>query len=78
MLYLCSVTAKKHEPLPGWEDNFYGLTGFLVTSAMGVARSLHCQGDFVADIVPVDMVINALLATAWQIHRYNIYCVNEV
>lgn len=62
------IVATKQEPLCGWIDNMYGPTGILVFSAMGMLPSLHCHVDFVTDIVPVDMAINALMATAWQVH----------
>lgn len=33
----------------------------------GVLRTLHCDGNMNANIVPVDMCVNALIASAWDI-----------
>lgn len=71
-LLLFLVVATKQDPLPGWIDNVSGATGIIISSGMGLMRSIHCHGYCAADIVPVDMVISALVATAWQVHRYEV------
>lgn len=47
-------------------DNLNGPTGILIGAGKGVIRTMHCNTDLLADIVPVDMVINALLIYAWK------------
>lgn len=38
----------------------------------GLLRVLHCDKDKAADLVPVDLAVNALLCTSWDIHnKYN-------
>lgn len=32
----------------------------------GVVRSMHCNPDFPADVIPVDTAINAIIAAAWE------------
>ncbi|XP_053995401.1 putative fatty acyl-CoA reductase CG5065 [Hylaeus anthracinus] len=61
------VTASYREPLPGWVDNLNGPTGLLVGAAKGVIRSMHCNGNYHAEIVPVDYAINILVAIAYWI-----------
>lgn len=61
-----SVVAVYKEPIQGWVDNLNGPTGILIGGGKGVIRSMHCNTDLVADIVPVDMVINALLIYGWK------------
>lgn len=34
--------------------------------ALGVVRSMHCNPDFPADIVPVDVAMNAIITAAWE------------
>lgn len=34
--------------------------------ALGVVRSMHCNPDFPADILPVDVAMNAIIAAAWE------------
>ena len=54
------------EPVPGWINNYYGPTGIVVAVALGVLRVIHCVGDTSAQIVPVDMCVNSILAGAWD------------
>lgn len=32
----------------------------------GVLRSMHCNPDFPADILPVDVCMNAIITAAWE------------
>ncbi|GLV38329.1 waterproof [Carabus blaptoides fortunei] len=54
------------EPLKGWIDNVYGPNGICAGALMGILGSLWCDENVSANIVPVDMTINALLAVAWS------------
>ncbi|KAL6258578.1 hypothetical protein P5V15_010532 [Pogonomyrmex californicus] len=55
------------EPMPGWVDNLNGPTGLLVGAGKGVIRSMHCNGDYHAEVVPVDIAINNLIVIAFRI-----------
>ncbi|XP_075227257.1 fatty acyl-CoA reductase wat-like [Lycorma delicatula] len=61
------ITASNKEPVPGWIDNVYGLTGVLVGNATGVLRAMECDPHAIADIIPVDMVANIVIASAWNL-----------
>ncbi|XP_057664481.1 putative fatty acyl-CoA reductase CG5065 [Diorhabda carinulata] len=63
------VTAAYKEPIPGWIDNLNGPTGILVGAGKGVIRTMHCNLEYNADIVPVDMAINSLLTVAWKVGK---------
>lgn len=40
---------------------------FLIqTHHTGVVRSMHCNPDFPADVLPVDTAINAIICAAWE------------
>ena len=56
-----------NEPVPGWIDNMYGPTGMLIGVAAGLIRIFHVHKDNNAEIVPVDMCVNSLLAAAYDI-----------
>ncbi|XP_055849110.1 putative fatty acyl-CoA reductase CG5065 [Episyrphus balteatus] len=60
------VTASRKEPVPGWIQGVNGPTGLMIAAARGVLRSMHCNPDFPATIIPVDTAINALIAAAWD------------
>lgn len=58
--------ASLNEPIAGWIDNFNGPTGLLSALAKGLFRSIVCEKNCIADIVPVDIVINLMIAAAWR------------
>jgi fatty acyl-CoA reductase len=55
------------EPFPGWINNVYGPTGVVVGAGVGLLRTMHCDQDKLAEMVPADMVINMMIATAWDV-----------
>ncbi|XP_008560558.1 putative fatty acyl-CoA reductase CG5065 [Microplitis demolitor] len=65
------VTPAWEEPLPGWVDSLNGPVGIIVGAAKGVIRSVHCNGHYHAQIIPVDLAINALIAIGHTIGTCN-------
>ncbi|XP_019646859.1 PREDICTED: fatty acyl-CoA reductase 1-like, partial [Branchiostoma belcheri] len=61
------VTATWREPLPGWVDNFNGPTGIFIAIGKGILRTMHGDPEAKADVVPVDVPINLMIAAAWYI-----------
>uniref|UniRef100_A0A3Q3GZ70 Fatty acyl-CoA reductase n=1 Tax=Labrus bergylta TaxID=56723 RepID=A0A3Q3GZ70_9LABR len=59
------VGASWKEPFPGWIDNFNGPSGIFIAAGKGILRTMRASNDAVADLVPVDVVINATVAAAW-------------
>ncbi|XP_058060623.1 fatty acyl-CoA reductase wat-like isoform X1 [Anopheles bellator] len=62
------VIATNEEPIGGWTDNIYGLNGVIAGVALGIIRIMHVDDNNVADIIPADIVVNAVLAAGWQTH----------
>jgi len=60
------VVSTYKEPLRGWIDNVYGPTGVITGAGVGLLHSLHCEENNVAEIVPVDLVVNAMIASAYK------------
>ncbi|XP_055839875.1 putative fatty acyl-CoA reductase CG5065 [Episyrphus balteatus] len=60
------VIASLNEPFAGWVDNWNGPTGLVSAVAKGLFRTIMCEKDFVADMVPVDIVINLMITAAWR------------
>ncbi|XP_071875697.1 putative fatty acyl-CoA reductase CG5065 isoform X3 [Bombus fervidus] len=58
------------EPVPGWTDNINGPTGLLIGAGKGVIRTMYCNDSSYADYLPVDIAVNAILASSWNF----IYC----
>ncbi|NWI98734.1 FACR1 reductase, partial [Crypturellus undulatus] len=65
------VGASWHEPFPGWIDSFNGTSGIFVAAGKGILRSVIANNEAVADMIPVDVVINLTLAAGWYtaVHR---------
>lgn len=53
--------------MPGWVDNLNGPTGILVGAGKGVIRTMHCNAELQADVVPVDVAINSLIILAYKL-----------
>ncbi|XP_077561266.1 putative fatty acyl-CoA reductase CG5065 isoform X2 [Haemaphysalis longicornis] len=63
------VTCSIREPFPGWVDNFNGPAGFIIATGKGVLRTMYLRPNNSADIYPVDMVANMMLASAWHVWK---------
>lgn len=59
------VGASWKEPFPGWIDNFNGPSGIFIAAGKGILRTMRASNDAIADLVPVDLVVNTTLAVAW-------------
>lgn len=55
------------EPVVGWIDNMYGPTGIIVGVGAGLLRIFYGKKENHAELVPVDMVVNGILASAYDI-----------
>uniref|UniRef100_A0ACB8EAZ6 Cyclin-dependent kinase inhibitor far1 n=1 Tax=Sphaerodactylus townsendi TaxID=933632 RepID=A0ACB8EAZ6_9SAUR len=66
------VGASWQEPFPGWIDNFNGTSGFLIAAGKGIIRTVKCNLEAVADIIPVDVAINLILAAGWYTAVHNL------
>lgn len=65
--HLISVTSTAKEPLIGWANNYYGPQGVVFGAGIGLLRVLYCDPKIIADMVPVDLVSNAIIAFGWDI-----------
>uniref|UniRef100_A0A336L0D6 Fatty acyl-CoA reductase n=1 Tax=Culicoides sonorensis TaxID=179676 RepID=A0A336L0D6_CULSO len=55
------------EPVVGWIDNHFGPTGIIVGVGAGLLRVIYVDKTINAEIVPVDMCVNSLLASGWDV-----------
>ncbi|KAL0118732.1 hypothetical protein PUN28_009421 [Cardiocondyla obscurior] len=65
------VTSTWNEPIMGWADSVYGPIGLLVSSSLGLLRTIHCHTDKNLDFVPADYVTSCLIAAAWRTSSRN-------
>lgn len=62
------VISTAYEPIKGWLDNVYGPNGIAAAVSSGILRVMQCDPNSIADIIPVDITVNALIASAWDIY----------
>ncbi|XP_017792478.1 PREDICTED: putative fatty acyl-CoA reductase CG5065 [Habropoda laboriosa] len=60
------VLSSLREPVAGWVDNLNGPTGIIAAVGKGFFRTMLCHENKVADLVPVDIVINLMICAAWK------------
>ncbi|KAK6633636.1 hypothetical protein RUM44_004243 [Polyplax serrata] len=60
------VLSSWNEPVSGWVDNWNGPTGLIAACGKGLFRTMLCEVGSVADLVPVDIVINLMIVAAWR------------
>ena len=69
-----TVIGAVNEPKAGWIDNTHGPTSIIMNSSLGIMRLHECDGNAITNMVPVDFVTNALIASvrdvALQTNRY--------
>jgi fatty acyl-CoA reductase len=63
------VISTVNEPVRGWIDNVYGPIGMIVGVGAGVLHTFQVDVNNVVDLVPVDMVVNALLCSAYKVSK---------
>lgn len=57
------ITASIAEPFPGWTDSEAATGAVVVGAGAGFKHFLHSRGYNGLDVIPVDMVTNALIIT---------------
>jgi hypothetical protein len=65
-----TVINTAHEPVVGWTNNYYGPMGICAGAGTGILKTMYCNGDMRADMVPVDMAINSAIAVAWDLAQH--------
>ncbi|XKL66204.1 hypothetical protein PGB90_009624 [Kerria lacca] len=60
------VTPALEEPMPGWVDNLNGPVGITIAAGKGLIRSMMVVEEFCAEVIPVDVAINAIIAITWE------------
>lgn len=61
------ITASLRDPMPGWIDNYNGPSGYLVVAGKGILRTMLVDGKKICDAIPVDIVANTIIASAWLV-----------
>jgi fatty acyl-CoA reductase len=54
------------EPVRGWTDNMYGHVGLFTGAGHGIIHCFRAKSHLSLDCVPVDYVVNCMIAAAWN------------
>ncbi|XP_055691193.1 putative fatty acyl-CoA reductase CG5065 [Lutzomyia longipalpis] len=60
------VLSSLNEPVPGWLDNYYGPTLSIILQGMGLVRVMLIDKSIRSDFIPVDIVANLMIVSAWR------------
>ncbi|KAJ1527952.1 hypothetical protein ONE63_007885 [Megalurothrips usitatus] len=60
------VISSVSEPVPGWMDNFHGPVGLMAAAGKGLVHIALADSEVVADYMPVDIAIKAVIVSAWE------------
>ncbi|XP_050358279.1 fatty acyl-CoA reductase wat-like [Nymphalis io] len=69
------VISTYEEPVRGWTDSVYGPMGLVIGIGTGVIRTMYMDLNKVADMVPVDLTVNAIIASTY--HTANSFKENQ-
>lgn len=58
------------DPFPGWVDALTAAGGLLLTASLGVVREVLCDKDLIADVIPVDYVVNIILKALFKTQQH--------
>ena len=59
------VMSALKEPTSGWVDTINGPVGLSVLGALGILQKIKVNSEVVFDLIPVDIVTNAITSIAW-------------
>ncbi|XP_049883826.1 putative fatty acyl-CoA reductase CG5065 [Pectinophora gossypiella] len=60
------VVSSLRTPYPGWIENLNGPSGVIVGAGKGILHVFACKSSARADMLPVDIAIDTLIAVAWE------------
>ncbi|CAG7664370.1 unnamed protein product [Allacma fusca] len=63
------ITATEKDPIPGFADNFAAMSGVLAGVMTGCIHALHLNDEFRIDIIPLDYVVNLILAATYRLGK---------
>ena len=59
------VSPSLKEPVSGWIDSLNGISGAFLMAGVGLGRVARVSLSTQTDVIPVDIVTNTCITTAW-------------
>lgn len=63
------IVISNYKDIPGYTDNLNGPSGIVAWTVRGYIHCIYGNSNIRSNLVPVDYCINALITTAWDVHR---------
>lgn len=63
------IVISNYKDIPGYTDNLNGPSGIVAWTVRGYIHCIYGNSNIRSNLVPVDFCINALITTAWDVHR---------
>jgi fatty acyl-CoA reductase len=61
------IGASWREPFTGWIDSFFGPVIGFTLGGVGLFRTMMGDNNCACDVIPVDSVVNSIIAAGWQV-----------
>jgi alcohol-forming fatty acyl-CoA reductase len=69
MNFVCFQIISSYKDFAGYTDNLNGPSGIVAWCCRGFIHCIYGDAKLRSNLVPVDYCINALIATAWDVHE---------
>ncbi|KAH8404100.1 hypothetical protein KR215_009787, partial [Drosophila sulfurigaster] len=66
------ITAAWKEPIPGWTISKNGPQGFFMGASKGILRRLPLDPTLIMDYIPIDVVVNGIIATGFYVNSLKV------
>ena len=63
------IVISNYKDIPDYTDNLNGPSGIVAWSVRGFIHCIYGNSQMRSNLVPVDYCINALITTAWDVHK---------
>jgi fatty acyl-CoA reductase len=67
MFFVFLVMSTITEPEPNWVENLNGPAIVVLSGGNGMLKHILCHEDKIAQVVPADLAINAMITLAWYL-----------
>jgi fatty acyl-CoA reductase len=72
------IICSQAEPYPGWIDSLAAAGSLSILAGIGIMHFFYCENTTRSDLVPVDMVSNAIIiGTAYQANKNSLTVIHS-
>lgn len=64
--FIMLVITAWREPVSGYTEGLHGINGWCLAVGRGVLRTMYCQPNYPANVVPADLVVNGIILLGYE------------